>query len=56
MKSHRYPVLFAVDDLQALYRTTRYRDPHYELIQPYHLSLPRIIMEYANGTRKFVSC
>ena len=50
-----YPVLFAVDDLQAVYRSTLYRDPHGRLLQPQHLSLPRLILEYASGQKSFVS-
>ncbi|PPQ89420.1 hypothetical protein CVT25_002186 [Psilocybe cyanescens] len=49
----KYPVLLAVDDFQALYGKTAYRDPHFQHIQPYHLSLPRMIMEYASGKRNF---
>ncbi|KAG6883662.1 hypothetical protein C0993_004871 [Termitomyces sp. T159_Od127] len=47
------PVLFAVDDFQALYCRTAYRDPHFVPIRPYHLSLPRTIMEYAAGKKSF---
>ncbi|KAG6887040.1 hypothetical protein C0992_001077 [Termitomyces sp. T32_za158] len=47
------PVLFAVDDFQALYCRTAYRDPHFVPIRPYHLSVPRIIMEYASGKKSF---
>lgn len=46
-----YPVLLAIDDFQALYCTSRYRDPHFNSIRPYHLSLPRLLMEYASGKR-----
>jgi len=52
-KQTMYPVLFAVDDFQALYHKTKYRDPHFIPIQPYHLSTPRLIMEYASGKRSF---
>lgn len=47
------PVLFAVDDFQALYCQTAYRDPHFVPIRPYHLSVPRMIMDYASGKRSF---
>ncbi|KAH9947031.1 mitochondrial ribosomal death-associated protein 3-domain-containing protein [Amylocystis lapponica] len=46
-----YPVLFAVDDAQALYRSTLYRDPHGHILQPHHLSVPRLILEYASGKK-----
>ncbi|KAF8159956.1 mitochondrial ribosomal death-associated protein 3-domain-containing protein [Crassisporium funariophilum] len=49
----RYPVLFAVDDFQSLYGKSKYRDPHFETIHSYHLSLPRMMLEYASGRRKF---
>ncbi|PPQ75486.1 hypothetical protein CVT26_015908 [Gymnopilus dilepis] len=49
----RFPVLLAVDEFQALYHKTTYRDPHFQRIQPYHLSIPRLIMEYASGKRSF---
>ncbi|KAG6860519.1 hypothetical protein C0995_010299 [Termitomyces sp. Mi166 len=51
----KYPVLFAVDDFQALYCRTAYRDPHFIPIRPFHLSLPRMIMEYASGKRSFAN-
>ncbi|KAF8961983.1 mitochondrial ribosomal death-associated protein 3-domain-containing protein [Flammula alnicola] len=48
-----YPVLLAVDEFQTLYGKTEYRDPHFVPIHSYHLSLPRMIMEYASGKRSF---
>ncbi|CUA78127.1 hypothetical protein RSOLAG22IIIB_02745 [Rhizoctonia solani] len=47
----QYPVLLAIDDFQALFCMSRYRDPQYQLIFAHHLSLPRIILEYATGKR-----
>ncbi|KIY43496.1 hypothetical protein FISHEDRAFT_53045, partial [Fistulina hepatica ATCC 64428] len=47
------PVFMGVDELQALYQPSKYRDPHFVPIQPYHLSLPRMILEFASGRRKF---
>ncbi|KAF7794460.1 hypothetical protein EIP86_005594 [Pleurotus ostreatoroseus] len=50
----KYPVLLAVDDVQALYRrTTLYRDPQFQSIKPYHLSVPRLLLEYASGKKQF---
>ena len=49
-----HPVLLAVDEFQALYGKTAYRDPHFVSIHSYHLSVPRLIMEYASGRRAFV--
>lgn len=40
--------------MQALYGKTAYRDPHFQAIHPYHLSLPRMLMEFASGKRSFV--
>lgn len=52
--SHRIPVLLAVDDFQAVYREkTDYRDPHFSAIRPYHLAIPRVILEFASGKRSF---
>ncbi|KAF8672523.1 hypothetical protein AX14_005554 [Amanita brunnescens Koide BX004] len=49
----KHPVLLAVDDFQALYCKTRYRDAFFASICSYHLSMPRLIMEYASGQRSF---
>ncbi|KAH7335262.1 mitochondrial ribosomal death-associated protein 3-domain-containing protein [Rhizoctonia solani] len=51
----QYPVLLAIDDFQALFCMSRYRDPQYQLIFAHHLSLPRIILEYAVGKRLLTS-
>ena len=49
-------MLFAVDDIQAVYNhTSLYRNPQFEGIKPWHLSLPRLILEYASGKKHFVS-
>ncbi|KAF9002462.1 mitochondrial ribosomal death-associated protein 3-domain-containing protein [Cyathus striatus] len=47
------PVLLAIDEFQSLYGKTKYRDQHFVPIKSFHLSVPRALMEYANGTRKF---
>ncbi|KZT25215.1 hypothetical protein NEOLEDRAFT_1162888 [Neolentinus lepideus HHB14362 ss-1] len=52
-KQTSYPVLLAVDDFQALYCKTAYRDPHFILIKPWHLSMPRLLLEYASGKKSF---
>ncbi|RDB15895.1 37S ribosomal protein S23, mitochondrial [Hypsizygus marmoreus] len=49
----KHPVLLAVDDFQALYCRTAYRDPHFIPIRSYHLAIPRMIMEFASGKRSF---
>lgn len=50
-----HPVLLAVDDVQALYCNSYYRDPQFQGIKPYHLSVPRLLLEYISGQRQFVS-
>ncbi|KZT59887.1 hypothetical protein CALCODRAFT_166829 [Calocera cornea HHB12733] len=45
------PVLLAADDYQCLYVQSMYRDQQYIPIWAYHLSLPRLLLEYAIGTR-----
>ncbi|KAH8105549.1 mitochondrial ribosomal death-associated protein 3-domain-containing protein [Phellopilus nigrolimitatus] len=52
-KQERYPVLLAVDEFQALYGKTEYRNQHYEHIKSFHLSVPRLLMEYACGKKHF---
>ncbi|KAF9442411.1 hypothetical protein P691DRAFT_810684 [Macrolepiota fuliginosa MF-IS2] len=48
-----HPVLLAVDDFQALFNRTAYRDPHFKPIAPYHMQVPRLLLEFAAGKRKF---
>ncbi|KAI5124226.1 hypothetical protein M0805_005076 [Coniferiporia weirii] len=52
-KQEKHPVLLAIDEFQALYCKTAYRDQHYEHIKSFHLSLPRLLMEYASGKKTF---
>ncbi|KAJ3826199.1 mitochondrial ribosomal death-associated protein 3-domain-containing protein [Lentinula raphanica] len=53
-RQSKTPVLLAVDDFQALYNEkTTYRDPHFSAIRPYHLAIPRLILEFASGKRSF---
>lgn len=49
------PVLLAIDDFQALYSKSLYRDPEYNQIEAMHLSTPRLFLEYASGKNSFVS-
>lgn len=46
-----YPVLIAIDDFQALFCISKYRDPQYQLIFAHHLTLARLMLEYACGKR-----
>jgi len=52
-KQTKYPVLLAVDDVQALYCTSKYRDPQFNFIKGFNLSMPRLILEYASGMKSF---
>jgi Mitochondrial ribosomal death-associated protein 3 len=52
---YRHPVLLAVDDFQALYSRSNYRDPDFNPIQSHHLSTPRMLLEYAAGLKSFVN-
>ncbi|ETW79159.1 hypothetical protein HETIRDRAFT_36236 [Heterobasidion irregulare TC 32-1] len=49
----QYPVLLAIDDFQALFTNTTYRDPHFAMLKSWHLSMPRLLMEYAGGEKTF---
>ncbi|KAF9045743.1 hypothetical protein BDZ89DRAFT_942526 [Hymenopellis radicata] len=49
----QHPVLLAIDDFQALFARTLYLDPHFTAIQSYHLSMPRLLMQFASGQRSF---
>jgi len=52
----RIPVLLAIDDFQALFTRTAYKTPHFQTIRAWHLSMPRLLLEYASGRKAFVSC
>ncbi|KAG8817225.1 37S ribosomal protein S23 mitochondrial [Serendipita sp. 399] len=46
-----YPFLLAIDDFQALYGRSQYKTPQFVPIDTYHLSVPRLLLEYACGSR-----
>ncbi|KLO11620.1 hypothetical protein SCHPADRAFT_876656 [Schizopora paradoxa] len=48
-----FPVLLAVDGFQSLYCRSSYRNQHFQRIQSFHLSVPRLLLEYASGKRSF---
>ncbi|OBZ66880.1 28S ribosomal protein S29, mitochondrial [Grifola frondosa] len=52
-RQSKHPVLLAVDDFQALYSTTLYRDPHFKPLMSHSLSVPRLLLEFASGIRSF---
>ncbi|KAJ6567681.1 mitochondrial ribosomal death-associated protein 3-domain-containing protein [Mycena vulgaris] len=47
-----FPVLIAIDDFQTLASRSMYRDPRSRMIRPHHLSMPRLLLEYASGRKK----
>ncbi|KAI0736464.1 mitochondrial ribosomal death-associated protein 3-domain-containing protein [Fomitopsis betulina] len=49
----QYPVLLAVDDIQAMYGYSMYRDLHYRQVMAQHLAIPRMILEFASGRKAF---
>lgn len=51
----RYPVLFAVDDVQALYAATKYKNPQFETLQSYNFSVPRLALNFLSGRKNLVS-
>jgi hypothetical protein len=51
----RSPVLFAIDEVNALFSKSVYRSPEYELLEAYHLSTPRLALDYLSGRKAFVS-
>ncbi|OAX38521.1 hypothetical protein K503DRAFT_718053 [Rhizopogon vinicolor AM-OR11-026] len=52
-KQTTFPMLLAIDDFQALYGKSHYRDQHFSAIKSYHLSMPRLLLEYASGRKSF---
>ena len=53
--NRRVPVMFAIDEFQALFNTSLYRDPYFKPIEACHLSLPRLLLEFASGRQEHVS-
>ncbi|KAI0731064.1 mitochondrial ribosomal death-associated protein 3-domain-containing protein [Earliella scabrosa] len=49
----KFPVLLAIDDFQALYCQSLYRDPYFKAVESYHLTLPRTLLEFASGKQSF---
>ncbi|KAI0045817.1 hypothetical protein FA95DRAFT_1560786 [Auriscalpium vulgare] len=52
-RQQKYPVLLAIDDFQALFSKSTYRDPHFAHIKAWHLSMPRLLLQYASGQKTF---
>ncbi|WVQ94151.1 hypothetical protein IAU59_001229 [Kwoniella sp. CBS 9459] len=49
----QYPVLWAIDEAQTLFTTSKYRTADYTPIEPYHLSTPRLALHFIAGRRTF---
>ncbi|KAI0255685.1 mitochondrial ribosomal death-associated protein 3-domain-containing protein [Lactifluus subvellereus] len=45
-KQTKIPVLLAIDDFQAFFTRTAYKTPQFQTIHAWHLSMPRLILEY----------
>ncbi|WWC57585.1 mitochondrial 37S ribosomal protein mS29 [Kwoniella dejecticola CBS 10117] len=52
-KQTQFPVLWAIDETQTLFTTSQYRTPEYQPIEPYHLSTPRLALDFISGRRSF---
>ncbi|KAJ6463345.1 mitochondrial ribosomal death-associated protein 3-domain-containing protein [Mycena sanguinolenta] len=50
-QQEHFPVLIAIDDFQSLCGRSLYRDPRFKSIRPHHLSMPRLLLDYASGRR-----
>ena len=53
--THRYPVLLAVDEAQALFSRSEYHSPQFDALEAYHLSTPLLVLDYLTGRKAFVS-
>ncbi|WRT63202.1 uncharacterized protein IL334_000105 [Kwoniella shivajii] len=49
----QFPVVWAIDEAQTLFKTSQYRTPEYTPIEPYHLSSPRLALDFISGRRSF---
>ncbi|OXG23617.1 mitochondrial carrier protein [Cryptococcus neoformans Tu401-1] len=52
-KQTQFPVLWAMDEAQSLFNTSKYRAADYTPIEPYHLSTPRLALDFIAGRRSF---
>lgn len=48
----QFPVLFAIDEIQSLFCTSKYRRPDFKLLEAYHLGMPRVVLDYLSGARE----
>lgn len=49
------PVFLALDVAQAYFTQSDYLTPEGHRLEPYHLSVPRTLLEYISGRKQFVS-
>ncbi|KAI0272373.1 mitochondrial ribosomal death-associated protein 3-domain-containing protein [Gloeopeniophorella convolvens] len=52
-KQTKAPVLLAVDDFQTLFAKSAYKSPHFQTLRAWHLSMPRLILDYVSGQKTF---
>jgi small subunit ribosomal protein S29 len=49
------PVLLAIDEVQALFSRSEVRTPDYKVLESYHLSTPKLALDFITGKKSFVS-
>jgi small subunit ribosomal protein S29 len=49
-----FPVLIAIDEVQALFSTSGLRTPDYKVLESYHLSTPNLFLNYLTGKKTLV--
>ncbi|GEM07620.1 mitochondrial carrier protein [Rhodotorula toruloides] len=49
------PVLLAADECEGLFVRTKYVDPSYRKLEPFHLVIPRMLLDFMAGLRQFAS-
>lgn len=52
-KQTAIPVLLAVDEANALFRTSEYRAPDYTRLEPYNLSASSLVLDLLTGRKSF---
>ncbi|WVN87579.1 uncharacterized protein L203_102762 [Cryptococcus depauperatus CBS 7841] len=52
-KQTQFPVLWAIDEIQTLFKPSKYRAPDYSPLEPYDLSIPRLVLDMIAGRRSF---
>ncbi|KAH8923816.1 hypothetical protein BT69DRAFT_1281115 [Atractiella rhizophila] len=49
----QFPVLLALDGVNAIYKASKYVDPEDKPIDSWGLEVPRLLLDYLSGTRSF---